>query len=239
MGVSDGTLARIADEVFDTMATPREVKPFSERFPEFDLEDAYIVVNEIRRRREARGERVVGRKIGFTNSAAWSGYGISGPIWNYLYDTTTRDLTAGTSYRVANWPNIRMETEVALGLCDAPDAGMDDSELLNCIEWAALDFEICASIYSEWRFSDACRRSASRGSSCGRPGNLHRSRSKKAIASIRNELKIRRKKFRGSSNPPARTNNTYGSRPMRPAAGDPLQPSGRVAGATGALSLVE
>ena len=58
MSVSDETLARIADEVFDTMAAPREVPPFSERFPGFGLEDSYRIVNEIRRRREARGERV-------------------------------------------------------------------------------------------------------------------------------------------------------------------------------------
>jgi 2-oxo-3-hexenedioate decarboxylase len=73
MAVSDETLAIIADEVFGTMVAPREVSPFSDRFPWFGLEDAYRIVNEIRRRREARGERVVGRKIGFPNAAAWAG----------------------------------------------------------------------------------------------------------------------------------------------------------------------
>jgi 2-oxo-3-hexenedioate decarboxylase len=86
MTVSDETLAIIADEVFATMAAPREVSPFSDRFAGFGLQDAYSVVNEIRRRREARGEFIVGRKIGFTNAAAWTGYGIS------LYDTTTLNL---------------------------------------------------------------------------------------------------------------------------------------------------
>jgi hypothetical protein len=94
MAVSDETLAKIADEVFSTTVWPREVSPFSDRFSGFGLEDAYDVVHEVRRRREARGERVVGRKIGFTNAAAWKGYGISGPIWNYLYDTTTLDLAS-------------------------------------------------------------------------------------------------------------------------------------------------
>jgi 2-oxo-3-hexenedioate decarboxylase len=48
-----------------------------------------------------------------------------------------------------------METEVALGLCEAPETGMEDDELLGCIEWAALDFEICTSIFPSWRFSVA------------------------------------------------------------------------------------
>ena len=35
--------------------------------------------------------------------------------------------------------------------------GMEDIDLLRCIEWAALDFEICTSIFPDWRFevSDA------------------------------------------------------------------------------------
>ncbi|GLS17141.1 2-keto-4-pentenoate hydratase [Labrys miyagiensis] len=156
MAVSDETLTVIADEVFANMADPREVAPFSDRYAGFGLEDAYEVVREIRRRREARGERVVGRKIGFTNVAAWSGYGISGPIWNYLYDSTTLDLPLpDDSFSTGSWPNIRMETEVALGLRTAPEPGMGDEELLNCVAWAALDFEICTSIFPGWRFKAA------------------------------------------------------------------------------------
>ena len=156
MGVSDETSAVIADEVFGLMAAPREVSPFSGRFSGFGLDDAYGIVEEMRRRREARGERIVGRKIGFTNAAAWAGYGISGPIWNYLYDTTTLDLPLqrGT-FTLGAWPNLRMETEVALGLCAAPERDMEDEDLLTCIEWAALDFEICTSVFPGWRFTVA------------------------------------------------------------------------------------
>jgi 2-oxo-3-hexenedioate decarboxylase len=156
MGVSDRTRAIIVDEVFGMMAAPREVPPFSDRFPGFGLEDAYGVVEEIRRRREAGGDRVVGRKIGFTNAAAWAGYGIAGPIWSYLYDATTLALPPrGSAFRVGAWPNIRMETEVAFGLCEAPEAGMGDDDLLRCVDWAALDFEICTSIFPDWRFTVA------------------------------------------------------------------------------------
>ena len=139
-----------------TMASSREVSPYSERFPGFQLEDAYRVVNEVRRRREARGERVVGRKIGFTNAAAWAGFGISGPIWGYLYDTTTLDLSlVAGALPLAGWPNVRIETEVALGLRCTPDLNMAEDKLLNCVEWAALDFEVCTSIFPDWRFKVA------------------------------------------------------------------------------------
>ena len=127
-----------------------------DRFPGFGLQDAYGVVNELRLRREARGGRVVGRKIGFTNAAGGAGYGISGPIWNYLYDATTLDLPPpGGTFTLGAWANVRLETEVALGLGRAPESGMGDRDLQDCIEWAALDFEICTAIYPGWRFKVA------------------------------------------------------------------------------------
>ena len=155
MSARDETLARIADEVLDVMGAPREVSPYTSRYPGYGLDDAYRIVEDLRERREARGERVVGRKIGFTNAAAWAGYGISGPIWNYLYDTTTLDLASTSVHPLRGWPNVRMETEIALGLCAAPHPDMDAEDLLSCVDWVALDFEICTSIFPDWQFAVA------------------------------------------------------------------------------------
>ena len=49
------------------LRTGRQVAPFSRRYEDFDLTDAYAVVSEVRRLREETGERPVGRKVGFTN----------------------------------------------------------------------------------------------------------------------------------------------------------------------------
>lgn len=152
MNLSDANLTDIADEVFQALTVPTEVVPFSERYPSFTLDDAYRVVGEIRRRRELRGERVVGRKIGFTNAAAWTGYGITAPIWNYLYDSTTFDLTPGFSFPVGRRPHVRMETEIAFGLKKTPHVGMREDELLDCIGWVGHDFEVCTSIFPHWKF---------------------------------------------------------------------------------------
>jgi 2-keto-4-pentenoate hydratase len=155
MAVPDESLRAIADEVFGLMAAPREIAPFTDRIPGYGLDDAYRVVETLRRRRVARGERVVGRKIGFTNRTAWAGYGITGPICNYLYDTTTPDLASVKTFALGAWPNIRMEMEIALGLGTSPRPGMDDAALLECVDWIALDFEICTSAFPDWRFAVA------------------------------------------------------------------------------------
>ncbi|MDF3040990.1 MAG: Hydratase/decarboxylase, partial [Thermomicrobiales bacterium] len=76
----------IADEAFAVLNTGRQIVPFSAHYPAFDLDDAYHVTAAVRAMREARGETPIGRKLGFTNRTIWDEYGVSGPMWGYVYD---------------------------------------------------------------------------------------------------------------------------------------------------------
>lgn len=58
----------------------RQIMPFSSRDPAFGLADAYRITPVVRGLREARGEKVLGRKIGFTNRTIWEQYGVYAPI---------------------------------------------------------------------------------------------------------------------------------------------------------------
>ena len=51
-----------------------------EAYPDFGLKEAYQVTAAVRAEREARGERPIGRKIGFTNRTIWAEYGVHAPI---------------------------------------------------------------------------------------------------------------------------------------------------------------
>jgi 2-keto-4-pentenoate hydratase len=81
----------IAAEAFALLDTGRQVAPFSSRLPVLNLDDAYRVTAAVRQMREACGEVVVGRKIGFTNRTIWAEYDVYAPIWGYVYDRTARD----------------------------------------------------------------------------------------------------------------------------------------------------
>ena len=105
----DETLPRtdaIARDMLAVLDTRRPIAPLSEREPGFDPAAAYRVAAAARALREARGERPVGRKIGFTNRTIWAEYGVHGPIWSYVYDTTVLEsvqnaLTAPIEVRLA------------------------------------------------------------------------------------------------------------------------------------------
>jgi 2-oxo-3-hexenedioate decarboxylase len=112
---------QIANEVLAILRTGEQVAPFSSRYPGFDLAEAYDVVEQVRDMRKACGETAIGRKIGFTNRAVWGSYGISGPIWNFMFDSTVNDLAAADEmFVLEGFPEPRVEPEIVLHLASAP-----------------------------------------------------------------------------------------------------------------------
>jgi 2-oxo-3-hexenedioate decarboxylase len=143
----------IAKEVSSILETGRQIAPFSKAYPDFGLEQAYRVTSAVRADREARGERPIGRKIGFTNRTIWAEYGVYAPIWGYVYDRTVRDLTGETlEVSLKGLAEPRIEPEIIFRLASMPAPGMDEQALIRCIDWIAHGFEIVQSIFPNWLF---------------------------------------------------------------------------------------
>lgn len=147
-------LQAVAAEAFGLLDTGRQIAPFSSRLARFDLDDAYRVTAAVRQMRETRGERVLGRKIGFTNRTIWDEYQIGAPMWGYIYDRTVHDLAAvGPTVSLAGLAEPRIEPEIVFGLATAPAPGMDERALLACVDWVAHGFELVQSIFPRWEFT--------------------------------------------------------------------------------------
>lgn len=148
--------AAIAAECLDLLGSGRQVPPFSARWPDFDLPEAYAAGAALCRLRQARGETPVGRKIGFTNRAVWGGHGISAPIWAHVFDSTLGRLGPGGGVLpLAGLAEPRIEPELVLHLASLPEPGMDAAALLGCIDWVAPGFELVHSIFPRWVFAAA------------------------------------------------------------------------------------
>lgn len=143
----------ISEEVFAALGSGRQIQPFSARRPDFMLEEAYRVTAAVRGKREARGERPVGRKIGFTNRTIWAEYNVHAPMWGYVYSSTVGDLPeGGGDLSLQGLAEPRIEPEIVFGLAAAPTPGMDERALLGCIDWVAHGFEVVQSIFPAWAF---------------------------------------------------------------------------------------
>jgi 2-oxo-3-hexenedioate decarboxylase len=149
-------LQDIAKEVLEVLGTGRQLDPFSKVYPDFGLKDAYSVTAAVRAERETRGERPIGRKIGFTNRTIWEEYGVYAPIWGYVYDGTVRELTSEPlEASLKGLAEPRIEPEIMFGLAAPPEPGMDEQALIRCIDWIAHGFEIVQSIFPNWSFQAA------------------------------------------------------------------------------------
>ena len=143
----------IATELLDALDRNVQIRPFTERYPDFDNAAAYQVNAEVFRQRVARGEKPIGRKIGFTNRTIWPEYGVYEPMWAHVYDTTVTffDGNSGTQ-AIGHLAEPRIEPEVLLHFKSAPAGARTEAEILECIDWIAHSVELVQSHFPGWSF---------------------------------------------------------------------------------------
>ena len=145
-------IATIARDAIAAITNHRQIAPFSSRPGGLTLADSYSVTPLLRAAFEARGETIVGRKIGFTNREMWKVYGAKAPVWGYVTNRTTHDLARMTTQRIADFVEPRIEPEIMFGMKSAPAPDMNETALLDCIEWVSFGYEIVQSIFPAWKF---------------------------------------------------------------------------------------
>lgn len=147
----------IAAELLDALEHGRVIPSVVERNPGFGWDEGYDVAAEIVKLRRARGEKTVGRKIGFTNRNIWTEYGATAPIWAHVYDRTliyAANNSATVSLKGSVQP--RIELEIAFKLkAPVPTGCKDPTIILESIEWLAPSFEIVDCHFPAWKFKPA------------------------------------------------------------------------------------
>ena len=146
----------IAQDYLASFATDRLLTRSTTLYPDFSLDDGYAVAHLIRDLRRERGETVVGRKIGGTNPATYHLTGATGPVWNFMFDSTVRELPDGEgTFAIGKFRQSKIEPELVLHICETPQPGMDEAELLQCVDRVAPAFEIVFSPFSDWKVRPA------------------------------------------------------------------------------------
>ena len=147
----------IARELLDALDQGGTIPSLVERIPGFGWDQGYQVAAAILKLRRARGERTVGRKIGFTNRNIWAEYGATAPIWAHVYDRTLVYATGNrATISLKGSARPRLEPEIAFRLKAALPAGVDDpARILEAVEWMAPSFEIVDCHFADWKFKPA------------------------------------------------------------------------------------
>jgi len=147
---------RLAEEIIGLQDRGAMAAPLTERIAGFDLDAAYAVAREVLSRREQRGWRRIGRKVGFTNRTIWDQYGVYRPIFGYMYaETVRRCVTSqGSPCELSLDALVQplIEPEIVFRLRASPPATDDPAALLDAVEWVGHGFEIVQCHFPDWKF---------------------------------------------------------------------------------------
>lgn len=138
-------------ERLDTAQTACTDTPSLADGHDVDIDDAYAIQAALLERRLARGERIVGVKLGFTSKAKMAQMGVSDVIVGRLTDAMR--IADGDSFDLARFIHPKVEPEVAYRLCR--DVDLDDplTDIESCVDAVAPALEIIDSRYRDFRFT--------------------------------------------------------------------------------------
>lgn len=133
-----------------------QIEPLTSRYNDFGEAAAYDAALLVHQARLKEGAIPVGRKIGFTNPAMWSLYGVNEPIWAYVYDRTVVHLTApDTTCHIGRFTEPKIEPEIVIHFRSTPPVTDDLTKILACVDWIAHGIEIVQSHFPGWKFQAA------------------------------------------------------------------------------------
>lgn len=141
-------LARIVDHAAAT-ATP--IPQLSHTHGERTVAEAYTIQGLSVARRLARGERLVGMKMGFTSRAKMLQMGLSDVIWGRL--TSAMVLEEGATLDLARHIHPRFEPEIAFILGERLSGPVSPAQALAAVRAVAPAIEVIDSRYRDFKFS--------------------------------------------------------------------------------------
>ena len=141
----------LGDELFDALRERHTLAPLTSRHADITVDDAYRISLRFLARREAAGERVIGKKIGVTSKPVQDMLGVFQPDFGFLTDAMQFADGATVSLKASGLMQPRAEGEIAFMLkSDLQGPGVTREDVLAATEWVAPCFEIVDSRIDNW-----------------------------------------------------------------------------------------
>ena len=126
--------------------------PITDHWPELDLRTAYAVQDETLRRRLARGETLVGVKLGLTSRAKQQRMNVASPLVAWLTDAMI--LPAGDPVPQERLIHPRVEPEIAFVMRERlVGPGVTSAQALAAVDRVFAAAEVIDSRYRDFRFT--------------------------------------------------------------------------------------
>lgn len=143
---------KAATILLDAEDTRTDLGPITAEWPGLDLTTAYTVQDETLRRRLARGERLVGVKLGLTSKAKQKRMGIDAPLTAWLTDAMVLPAEAPVPQEELIHPRVEPEIVFVMGRRLA-GPGVTADTALAAVASVCGGLEIIDSRYRDFRFT--------------------------------------------------------------------------------------
>jgi 2-oxopent-4-enoate/cis-2-oxohex-4-enoate hydratase len=163
--VAASKLDAYSEELYQALRSRQAVAPLTERDPDLTPDDAYQISLGILKRREAAGEKIVGKKIGATSRAVQTMLNVNQPDYGFLTDR----MRCNPSEPIPISRELiqpRAEGEIAFVLKrDLTGPGVTNAAVLAATEGVCVCYEIVDSRVRDWKikFQDTVADNASCG----------------------------------------------------------------------------
>jgi 2-oxo-3-hexenedioate decarboxylase len=175
MNLDRKTILALAEHLENAELEVRDVTMITGDYPNMDWDDAYAIQDEIKRRKEARGNKTVGLKAGLTSFAKMKQMGVETPVFGFVSDYMSRPDGGEIKHRELIHPKVEAE------ICIVTKAPLKGPGCNVAAVMAATDFvipavEVIDSRYRDFKFDlksvIADNTSSSRFVIGGRPRDL-------------------------------------------------------------------
>lgn len=151
MAIDRKTIEQLAELLEGAERGARAVAQISLAHPGIDEADGYAIQNEIRRRKVARGHRIVGMKAGLTSRAKMRQVNVDTPSYGFLADYFAVPDSGEIPIRELIHPRVEPEFAFVLKR-EVGGPGCHAGEVIAAIDFVMPALEIIDSRYENFKF---------------------------------------------------------------------------------------
>ena len=151
MNLDQKTILSLAEHLENAELQVRDVTMITGDYPNMDWDDAYAIQDEIKRRKEGRGNKTVGLKAGLTSFAKMKQMGVETPVFGFVSDYMARP--DGGEIKHSELIHPKVEAEICI-VTKAPlkGPGCHVGTVMAAVDFVLPAVEIIDSRYRDFKF---------------------------------------------------------------------------------------
>ncbi|MCC2338048.1 2-keto-4-pentenoate hydratase [Bacillus cereus group sp. MYBK71-2] len=143
-------IKELADELLQAEDSRVGIPPFTERYANLSVEDAYNIQLEVVERKLKNGRYVIGKKVGLTSVAMQQMLGVNEPDYGHLLDDMK--IENGSTISISSFVSPKIEAEIGFVLeKDLKGPNITYIDVLMATKYVVPTLEIIDSRISDWK----------------------------------------------------------------------------------------